>query len=77
MKYIAEIPLEYIEDNIKWLEIVPQMHENIIVGYFMYLYEDISKPAKWDNWYQTLEIAFDAGEDYGVKKEFWKSLSEN
>ena len=78
MKYIGKIPAEKIDDdNIKWLVIEPQIHNNSVVGYYMFLHESINEPCKWDNWYQTLEIAFEAGEAYGVKKENWEVLSEN
>lgn len=43
----------------------------------MFLYEDIDKSCKWDYWYQTLEVALDAGEDYGIKKEDWEVLHVN
>jgi hypothetical protein len=78
LKYIGKIPADYItEDNIKWLVIKPQVHHNNIVGFYMFLHEDIDKPCKWDNWYNTLEGAFKAGEDYGVAKENWEVLHEN
>lgn len=78
IKYIGKIPLEKVDDdNIRWLVIEPQTHDNKIVGYYMFLHEDINKPCKWDNWYQTLEVALDAGEDYGIKKENWEILNEN
>ena len=72
VRYTGKIPADFVgTDNIKWLIIEPQVHNNSIVGYFMYLHENINEPAKWDNWYPALDVAFEAGEAYGLKKEDW------
>lgn len=75
VKYRAEIPEHFVRtDNIRWLEIAPQLHNNIVCGFYMFLYSDINEPCLYDNWYQTLEVAFEVGEDYGVAKEAWELI---
>jgi len=73
-KYIGKIPALFIiaDDNIEWLVIEPHVNNNEIIGYYMYLHKNISEPALWDNWYPSLEIAFEAGEAYGLKKMIGK-----
>jgi hypothetical protein len=75
-KYIGKVPLDKVDDdNIRCLVIAPHIHDNKIVGYFMFLHEDINKPAKWDNWFQTLDVAFEAAEAYGIHKESWQTTA--
>jgi len=78
VKYIRKIAQEYVsEENIRWLVIQPHIHNNAVIGYYMYLHKDLNEHAMWDNWYQSLEIAFEAGEAYGLKKPDWKILNSN
>lgn len=77
-KYIGKISEANIgDDNIKWLVLEPHVHKNSTVGYYMFFHENINQPAVWDNWYQSLEIAFEAGKDYGIKKEDWQAVNSN
>jgi hypothetical protein len=49
-RYIGKIPEQDRQDDIKWLVIEPHVHNNPIVGYYMYYHEELHLPAKWDNW---------------------------
>ncbi len=78
MKYFAKIPLTFVdEDNINWLVIEPHIHNNIIVGYYLFFHEEISESCKYDQWFDTLDKAFNTAEDYGVNKKDWEVLHEN
>jgi hypothetical protein len=76
--YVGKIPdHELDDDNIKWLVIVPDVHNSAIVGYFINFHESLDQTAKFDNWYQTLEDALAHGDDYGIKKEDWQPIDTN
>lgn len=70
----ALVPKEYQDNDAHWLKI-QKASIGRDQGYFVYLYpEDPSKPYKYDQWFENLEIALEYGyEVYGIKEEDWKT----
>ena len=67
----AEIGPEYQKQNLQWAEILPDLLDTN--GYFIYLYTDLTKPNKYDYWFDTIEAAYEWAEKYyGIKREDWR-----
>ena len=64
----CKIPKERIRGNITWLEI-----EEADGGYYLYQYEDIDKPPKWDSFYVDIEeLLEDCLKNWGIQESDWQ-----
>ena len=71
----AYIKPEFQSQGIKWLGIEDMTKSG--GGVFLFLYEDITKPCKYDDWFITLEEALKhAQEYYGVIEDDWETAEE-
>ena len=70
MKLIAEIPKEYIEDDVKYLVI--ESDENDTKGFFLFFHKSLDKPCEADLWFVDIEGAKrQAKFNYGIKPDDW------
>ncbi|MGC4002421.1 MAG: hypothetical protein QM811_04470 [Pirellulales bacterium] len=66
MKLRYEFPPDKVQRGIRWLEL-----EAADGGVFVYQFEDIDAPCKWDNFYADLEDALSDWEAVGVSRSDW------
>jgi len=72
MKLRYEIPPDKVRRSIRWLEV-----EEGDGGAYLFQYEDINSPCKWDSFYATLEEALsDCEESLGVSRSEWREVAK-
>jgi hypothetical protein len=70
MKLRYEFPPDKVERGIRWLEL-----EEADGGAFVYQYEDIDSPCKWDGFYEDIEDALSSWEEHGVSRWDWHEVA--
>lgn len=70
MKLRYESPPENIRKGIRWLEV-----EEGDGGSYIFQYEDIHSPCKWDNWHASIEEALSDWEEAGVSRSDWNEVA--
>lgn len=75
-KYISKIPSEFVSDSQIWIEIIPKVHNQQIVGFYLNTYEDLSLDSIYDTWFKELKHAKQAAlEDYGIVESDWDKVT--
>jgi len=71
MKLRYEIPPHKVRNGIRWLEV-----EEGDGGAYLFQYEDIESPCKWDSFYTNIEEALsDCEETWGVRRSDWHEVA--
>lgn len=71
MKLRYEFPPDKIRRGIRWLEV-----EEGDGGAYVFQYEDIELPCKWDNFYANIEEALaDCEEAWGMSRSDWREVA--
>lgn len=71
MKLRHEFPPDKVRRGIRWIEI-----EEADGGAYVFQYEDINSPCKWDNFFGTIEEALSVcEEDFGVSRSEWHEVA--
>ncbi len=69
MKLRYEFPPDKVRKGIRWLEV-----EEGDGGAYVFQYEDINLPCKWDN-YANIEEALSDWEEAGVSRSDWHEIT--
>lgn len=69
MKLRYEFPPDKARRGIRWLEAEEADGEA-----YVFQYEDIDSPCKWDNFYANIEEALSDWEDLGVRRSDWREV---
>ena len=70
MKLLAKIPLDKIEDDIKYLII--EFDEYNTKGYFLFFHKSLKIPCEWDLWFKDINDAKrQATFNYDLTPEDW------
>lgn len=71
MKYRYPFPPETVTRGIRWLEV--QVGDG---GAYLFQYEDIDKPCKWDGFYESVEDALAGCEEtWGIRRSEWQVIA--
>ena len=71
MKLRYEIPPDKVRRGIRWLEV-----EEGDGGFFLFQYEDINSPCKWDSFYHNVEdVLSDCERVWGVSRSEWHKVT--
>jgi hypothetical protein len=74
VKY-AQIRSEFQAGGLTWLGIEDKSAAR--EGVFVFLYEDVTQPCRYDWWFQTIEEALQFAEDnYGVRPHEWETADD-
>lgn len=74
-KFICQIPEQYVVDNQKWVEILPHIHNEQIVGFYLNIYEDLNSDSLYDSWFNKIEYAQEAArENFGIQMSDWEGI---
>jgi len=63
------IPDKFVTDSIRWLGV-----EKADGGFYLYQYEDESKPCKWDAFYGDLNDLIEDCKAWGLTQNEWPEL---
>jgi hypothetical protein len=73
MQRFAQISSEFQKQGLKWL--VLEDDPLGTGGWFIYLHESLEAPCKFDNWYESEDLALSHAEQiWNVKPEDWQTL---
>lgn len=70
MKLRYEFPPDKVRKGIRWLEV-----EEGDGGAYVFQYEDIDSPCKWDSFYASIEEALSDWEGAGVSRSDWREVA--
>ena len=70
MKLQYEFPPDKVRKGIRWLEV-----EEGDGGAYVFQYEDIDLPCKWDSFYANIEEALSDWEGAGVSRSDWNEVA--
>jgi len=70
MKLRYEFLPDKVRKGIRWLEV-----EEGDGGAYVYQYEDIDSPCKWDSFHANLEEALSDWEEAGVRRSDWREVT--
>lgn len=70
MRLIANI--KQTDSDVKRLMVYDSEDGVYLFGYN----KDSDSSAIWDNWFEKIEYAFEASQEYGVDKNDWKEISD-
>ncbi|GAA4379978.1 hypothetical protein [Hymenobacter koreensis] len=73
MKWIAEVPAAYQEDEVKWLLIEDDPDDT--EGYYLYYLASLNPEFGFDTWHQTMAEAKKIGTTYGIELNDWQPYS--
>jgi hypothetical protein len=66
-----EFPSDEVRRGIRWLEVVEGDG-----GAYLYQYEDINSPPKWDAFFESIEEALSSCEEgWGVSRSEWHEVT--
>ena len=70
MKLRYEFPPDKVRKGIRWLEVKEGDR-----GAYVFQYEDIDSPCKWDSFYASIQEALSDWEEAGVSRSDWYEVA--